>query len=297
LNRSSYSLQPKRRADAAMLLVTLFWGLTFPAIRVAVQDLDPFVFVAARFSLALIVFAPIVLGRSSSRGSVRAALVPGLILGVLSWAAYMSQTIGLTLIGAGRAAFITGISVILVPLLSPLFRAGRPRGLEFVAALVATFGLFLLTDPKTGGIAGGDLWVLLCALLYALYIHVLQIFLRRDPDTTALAFTQILGVAVLAWLALPLAATDGGGFTARAWGAILFCATLATIGTFWLQARFQGDTTPQRVALIFAMEPVFATLFAFLLLGEWLPPLGQMGALLILIAVLGVELLERPVAG
>jgi len=292
---AAFFRRPKHRADAAMLLVTLFWGLTFPAIRVAVTDLDPFVFVAARFSLALLCFAPFVLAHREARAGLRAALVPGLVLAALSWAAYVSQTIGLTRIGAGRAAFITGISVILVPLLAPLFHAGRPKFLELVAALVATGGLFLLTDPRGGGISAGDLWVLLCALLYAVYILVLQIFLRREPNPISLAFTQVLGVAILACLTLPLAGENSAAdFTGRAWAALFFCATLATIGTFWLQARFQRDTTPQRVALIFAMEPVFATLFAFWILHEWLPALGIVGAALILISVVGVELLDRP---
>ncbi len=277
-----------------MLLVTIFWGLTFPAIRLAVQDLDPFVFVATRFTVALLVFAPFVLFHADARAGLRDALIPGLVLGGLAWVAYVSQTMGLTMIGAGRAAFITGISVILVPLLAPLFRAGRPTRVELLAAVVATAGLFLLTNPRGEGVSLGDLLVLACAFIYAVYILLLQIYLRRGPNPTSLAFTQILWVAILSWAALPLAADGPVEFTPRALAAILFCATLATIGTFWLQARFQGDTTPQRVALIFAMEPVFATLFAFVLLGEWLSPMGQFGAMVILVSVVGAELVEKP---
>jgi len=287
---------PRHRADGAMLLVTVFWGLTFPFIRVAVRDLHPFVFVAARFVLALLVFLPVVLFSRRTRQGLKRALLAGAVLGALAWAGYLAQTMGLRTVTAGRAAFITGLSVILVPLLSPVFRAGRPRPLEIAAAVVATFGLFLLTDPGGEGITHGDLLVLVCAGLYAVYIHAIQIFLRKEPDAFSLTFVQIASVAALALLALPLADAGPQHFSGMAIAALLFTATFATGGTFWLQAHYQSRTTPQRVALIFSMEPVFATVFAYLMLGETLSGIGQMGALLIFISVLGVELLDRPPA-
>lgn len=290
----SLFLDSRHRADLAMLLVTLFWGLTFPLIRSAVSTLEPLVFVALRFSLALLVFLPLVLFNSKARAGLRSVVLPGLILGVLAGGGYITQTLGLTTVGAGRAAFITGLSVILVPLLSPIFRAGRPKRIELLAALTATLGLFLLTDPRTGGITRGDLFVLACAAIYAVYIHVLQIYLRGKPDSTALAFVQIAGIAALAGAFLPLSHPASLHFSKMAWVALLFTATLATGGTTWLQTNYQGRTTPQRTALIFSMEPVFATLFAYFLLGEVLSFLGLMGALLILVSVVGVELWDRP---
>lgn len=275
-----------------MLLVTFFWGLTFPFIRAAVRDLHPFVFVAARFALALLVFLPFVLASRRIRGGLRSVLLAGVVLGVLAWGGYLTQTMGLKTVSAGRAAFITGLSVILVPLLSPVFRAGRPKALEIVAAVVAAFGLFLLTDPRGEGITTGDLLVLACAGIYAVYIHVLQIFLKRKPNAFSLTFVQIASVTALAFLALPLVEVGQQHFTPMAWGALLFTATFATGGTFWLQANYQSRTSPQRVALIFSMEPVFATLFAYLLLGETLNRMGQAGAFLIFVSVLGVELLD-----
>ena len=290
--RSLFS-DSKHRADLAMLLVTLFWGLTFPLIRSAVSTLEPLVFVGFRFSLALLVFLPLVLFNAKARSGLRAAAVPGLILGALAGGGYITQTLGLTTVGAGRAAFITGLSVILVPLLSPVFRAGRPKRVEILAALTATLGLFLLTNPRAGGITRGDLFVLACAAIYAVYIHVLQIYLRRQPNSTALAFVQIVGIAALAGVFLPLSHPGPVHFSKMAWVALLFTATFATGGTTWLQTNYQGRTTPQRTALIFSMEPVFATLFAYLMLGEVLPFIGQMGALLILVSVIGVELWDR----
>ena len=103
-----------------------------------------------------------------------------------------------------------------------------------------------------------------------------------------------VSIALLAGVCLPMTRPGPVHFTPMAWVALLFTATFATGGTTWLQTHYQSRTTPQRTALIFSMEPVFATLFAYLMLGEVLSALGQLGALLILISVTGVELMDRP---
>jgi len=288
----------RQRADFALLGVAFLWGITFPLIRGALETVSPHNFVAWRFTVASLAFLPLLAFRPGMGAALRRALAPGLGLGVLAWSSYFSQTLGLQTVEAGRAAFITGTSVIMVPFLSPLFRAGRPSRLDVLAALVATAGLFLLTDPTGGGFSGGDAWILLCALTYTVYIHALQKVLRHEHGPVALAFTQVLGIAAAAWIAFPFAGEPLARPEGSALTAILVCALLATVGTFWLQTRFQGRTTPERVALLFAMEPVFATVFAYLLLGEVLAPLGFLGGFLILASVVGVELVgaKQPAA-
>jgi drug/metabolite transporter (DMT)-like permease len=280
----------RTRADLALLLVTLFWGLTFPLIRNALQELLPHQFMSLRFTLAALVFLPVVLLSKKARGGLRGALIPGLLLGLLAWSSYFSQAIGLQSTGAGRAAFITGTSVIIVPFLSPLFRAGRPSRGDILAALAATGGMYLLTDPSGGGIRRGDLWILVCAFTYAIYIHCMQKVLARRPSEVALAFLQIAGVAIFAGAWWPVAGGRVLSLGPAAWIALLFCALFATVGTFWLQARFQGRTTPERVALIFAMEPVFAAIFAYWILAETLALLSVLGAAIILASVVVAEL-------
>ncbi len=290
-------MSDRLRADLALVLVTLLWGVTFPLIRSALDDLDPYQFVGWRFLIATVAFLPLVIFHGPSRRGLGRALLPGLVLGFLAWTSYMSQTIGLQTVPAGRAAFITGLSVILVPLLSPLFRAGRPRREELGAALIATFGLYLLTlseAPEGGGASNwlsvGDLWILGCASSYAIYIHVLQILLRRGYQENSLAFTQVLGIGVFAVGILFGRSEVEIALTGAVVIGLAVCALLATVGTFWLQTRYQGRSTPQRVALIFSLEPVFATAFAYVLLGETLSGRGALGAAVILAAVLGVEL-------
>jgi drug/metabolite transporter (DMT)-like permease len=279
----------RSRADVALLMVALFWGLTFPLIRNALQELLPHQFMALRFAMAVLVFAPFIVLSRAARGGLRRTWLPGLALGFLAWSSYFTQAIGLQTVGAGRAAFITGTSVILVPLLSPLFRAGRPSRIDLGAALLATFGMYLLCDPAAGGIHRGDLWILACALSYALYLHSLQKVLARGPAQSALAFTQIIAVAAFASAWWPVAGGRLGPLGPAAWIALLFCALVATVGTFWLQARYQGRTTPERAALIFSMEPVFAAAFAYWILGETLALVSGLGAALILASVLVAE--------
>lgn len=291
-------MSPQQRADLALVVVSLLWGVTFPLIRSALGDLDPFQFVGWRFFLATLAFLPLVLLHPTARARLRPAVLPGLLLGALAWASYMTQTVGLQTVGAGRAAFITGTSVILVPLMSPLFRAGRPHGRDYLAAVVATVGLYFLTlgEEEGGGsamrwsLSGGDLWILACAVSYAVYIHVLQKVLARSPHEISLAFTQVAGIGLLAVTLLGARGNVLIPLTPEVLVALGVCAILATVGTFWLQTRYQGRSTPQRVALIFSLEPVFATGFAWWLLGETLGPEGALGAVLILGAVVGVEL-------
>lgn len=286
-------MSSQRRAEFAMVLVSLLWGITFPLIRAALEDIGPHQFVGWRFGLAVVAFLPLVTLHPEARAALRPALLPGLLLGLIAWTSYTSQTIGLQTVPAGRAAFITGLAVVLVPLLSPVFRAGRPTAIDVLAAGVATLGLFLLTDGAQpgAGIGVGDVWLLGCALSYAVYIHVLQKVLRRRHQELSLAFTQILGIFLAAML--PLMATGGLHIelTLAVFAALAVCALLATVGTFWLQTRYQGRTTPQRVALIFTLEPVFATGFAWWLLGETLGARGALGGVLVLVAVVGAEFL------
>lgn len=284
-----------------MVVVSLLWGITFPLIRAALDDIEPQLFVGWRFGLAALAFLPLVLVHPEARAAIRPALLPGFLLGAIAWSSYFTQTIGLQTVPAGRAAFITGMAVVLVPLLSPVFRAGLPTRIDLAAAAVATFGLYLLTagdDDRTTGLGRGDLWILACALTYAIYIHVLQKVLRRRHQERSLAFTQVLGIFLVAAVVLAGRGEVAIELTRNVFVALLVCALFATVGTFWLQTRYQGRTTPQRVALIFTLEPVFATGFAWWLLGETLGPRAAVGALVVMAAVVGAELLgaRKPAA-
>ena len=294
-------LEARQRADLALQLVALFWGMTFPLIRISVATLSAWQFVSARFLISTSLFLPAVIwllkreGKSWRTELWRAAPF-GLPLGILSWTIYQTQTLGLRTVSSGRAAFITGANVVLVPLFSPFFRSGWPSLSDWLATLGGFLGLYLLTDPS-GGVSTGDLWVLACAIGYAIYMHLMPRMCRTNPDSTCMAWLQIATIGACATSVLLVVEPPWARayvFTPEAWVGLLVCATIATIGTFWLQTRFQPRTTPQRAALIFTMEPVFAAVFGYWWLGETFSARAGAGAAVILGSILFTELWKAP---
>lgn len=275
----------RRTAQWGAVLVTLLWGLTFPLIRIGVSDLHPLYFVTLRFLLATLGFVPVLILFRVPLSALRQALVPGLFTGGLFSLIYLFQTTGLVTVSAPRAAFITASYVIFTPLISPLFGRGWPKRLDLATALLAIFGLFLIMDPGKGPVTRGDLWILLCALILAVSLQVLAILMARAYDLRALVFWQLTGVLTISAMGLGVMEVPKFAPTPTAWIAIGICAWGVTIGTFLLQAWCQRFISPERAALIYCLEPVFAVLFGFLMLSETLSLQGLIGGLLIVVAI------------
>jgi drug/metabolite transporter (DMT)-like permease len=275
-------MSPARRAEAVLFLVTVAWGLTFPMIKGALADAPPLVFLALRFPLALVLLWPLLKFRRPSRRSLGA----GAILSLLVALSFFAQTLGLVYTTPTRSGFITGLGVILTPLLYPLFTRRAPGRWPMAGAVTACAGMFLLTSPEGGGLNQGDLLTLITALCYALYIIYLEVASRRHPYEDLVLHQFIL----MCLLFPPLALVQHG---AVHWGPGLIWGLVVTgpiLGmTLYLQNRFQKDTTAPRAAVIFAAEPVFAALFSYLLLGETLVPIQWGGGALILAGILVAE--------
>lgn len=265
----------------SLVLVTVIWGTTFVVVKEALDTISVPLLLAVRFTLAALV-----LGWA---GFQRRALVPALILGVLGFVGFGTQTIGLEITSASNAAFITGLSVILTPIVGRLFWGKRLAPRVFLAAGVALVGLALMTlRDGVAAVNSGDLWVLLTALSYAFYTVYLGEVAGKVRGTS-LAMMQHIPMALLAWLwALP----EVGQLTAvplNTYLAIAYLAVVATAGVALLQTYAQRVVPAHLAALIFVLEPAFAALFAFLLLGERLGVLGLVGAGLMLLAMVVAE--------
>ena len=259
--------------------ITVIWGTTFAIVKDSLQHIPVALFLALRFSLAAACFVWV---RFDSR-----ALRPALWLGLLAFVGFATQTIGIEVTTASNAAFITGLSVVLTPLVGALVwkQAVAPR--LYAAALVATVGLGLLTIGEAGfaGISSGDLWVLLTAISYAIYIVYLGEVAGR-ASAMALAGLQLLPMALLAWLwALPhVGALPQVPLSTYA--AIAYLAVIATALVGVLQTYAQRVVNAPLAALVFALEPVFAALFAAWWLGERLPASGWFGGVLVVLAMI-----------
>jgi drug/metabolite transporter (DMT)-like permease len=260
-----------------LVLVTVIWGSTFAVIKETIQTVPVPILLAVRFSFAALFLLWV--------KPERKTLIPGLILGLLSFAGYATQTIGMLTTSASKAAFITGLSVILTPIVGAIWLRQRIPGRVWLAALLAIIGLGLMTLNPTEGVVIGDLWVLGTALAYALYIVYLgEIAVHHKP--IVLTSLQIIVVAVLSWgWAVPHLSVLKE-LSLSALSALLYLALFATALVLWLQALAQRVVPAYAAALIFALEPVFAAIFAYFMLGETLSLQGWLGGGLVVIAMI-----------
>ncbi|MFB9990628.1 DMT family transporter [Deinococcus oregonensis] len=280
-------MSPHARGVLLLILVTALWGSTFAVVKTLGEVLDPSVLIAWRFLIATVALAPALLlyrpavAQGSAEKSVSLAK-DGFILGLWLIAGYGTQTIALQTTGANRAAFFTALSVILVPVWLT-FAQRRPLPLTLWGALpLAVLGLAFLSW-EGGVLVVGDLWALGCAVTYAGFIVTLERLAHRHA---ALPFTvvQLVSVTVVAWLWAAIAAPNDLWPPPQAWAPLLYLGIAATATTTLLQTVGQRHVSAAEASLIYALEPVTATLFSFLLIGERVGLRGALGGLLVVVA-------------
>jgi drug/metabolite transporter (DMT)-like permease len=282
----------RARADLALAAVTVIWGTTFVVVKSALVDISPLLFLTLRFCLAALVLGAIYRQAFSGKRFGIRWLGPGLLAGGLLFAAYVFQTLGLQFTTPSRSAFLTGLSIPMVPLLSSLVYRDRPRLREIAGILIASFGMVLMTLPSASsgfGMGRADFLSFLCAITFALHILVIGHYspvIGFEP----LAVVQLGTAAVLSLLAVWFAEPIRFHATPAVAGAVLLTGLMATALAFTTQAWAQQYTSASRAALIFALEPVVAWATSWLLIGETMAGRGMAGAGLILSGILLVEL-------
>ena len=196
------------RADLALGFTALIWGSTFVVVKNALADVSVFMYLAVRFALAAAVMA-IVFWRSL-RGLTRGAIWAGVQIGFFMFAGYAFQTTGLKFTSPSKAAFITGSSVVIVPLMLAVFGKRRVNVWIWAGALAALAGLYFLTVPPEGlgGLNRGDPVVFGCAVMFALHMIVIGRYVEHH-SVGALAVIQVATTALLSTIALPLLASTG----------------------------------------------------------------------------------------
>ena len=274
------------RWELAMVAVTAVWGSTFVLVRDAVAQIPPFAFIAYRFLAAGLLLAALRPRLAAVVGTPE--LAAGAVAGLALFAGYGFQTVGLQYTTASNAGFITGLSVVLTPLLAGLVLRQSPGRWPVAGALLAAVGLGLLS-LQTLEVRRGDALVLGCAVAFATHILLLG---RYAPQlsTYRLAVVQMAtaGLCGLAWAGVAGDLVVPG--SAEVWVALAITSVAASAAAFLIQTRSQREVSPTRTAFIFTMEPVFAGLFGFLLAGERLSGRGWLGAGLILAGMLVAEL-------
>jgi drug/metabolite transporter (DMT)-like permease len=278
------------RAEAALVLNTLIWGSTFVIVKEALQSVSTLLFLALRFSLATLALVVLFRRSWSNPRAARKALVAGGIAGLFLFSGYLFQTLGLRLTTAPKSAFITGLAAVMVPILAMAVYRNRPRFAEIAGLLAATAGMGLMTlEGSLWGIGRGDLLTLFCAVAFAAHILVLGRY-SGEVSFEVLSVAQIGTAAVLSLGLFWWAETPFVRWRPALLCAILITGLLATALAFTIQAWAQRYTTSTRTALIFTLEPVFAWMTSYLVMGESLSGRAAAGAALILGGVLLVEL-------
>ena len=267
----------RAKAEALLVVITLIWGSTFVVVKGALSDISPLPFLAVRFTVAGVLLLAVL-----GRGRVaREALVPGVVLGVFLFAGYLCQTFGLTLTTPSKSAFLTGFSVILVPVIL-FFRGSRLRPPSVVGALMGLAGIYFLVLPsRLETVNRGDLLTLLGAVSFAVHIVLVGSYTRR-LSFLHLVPAQILTVGLLAALATPFGPAHVLHWTRRLILAWVVTVVFATGIAFSVQNWAQQYTPAAPTALIFALEPVFAVLTSRLVMGERLGGKVLLGSSLIL---------------
>ena len=270
-------------AILALILVTAVWGVTFVQVKDAVALYPLFAFLAVRFLIATGVL--VVPGWRRMRGLGVKGGAEAALLGVLLAAGYALQTAGLSRTTVSSAGFVTGMYVVLTPLIALVLFRLQVGSAAWLGVGLATAGLAMLAGIH-GGSATGDLLVLAAAAVYSLQIVLME---RYAPRYDPFAFTlveMLVAFTGLALAAIPTAAVPRGW---TVWGALVVTGVFASALGFLVQTWAQQRTSATRTALVFTLEPVWAALFGYTLAGDRLGVLGWGGCAVIMAGIVLAE--------
>ncbi|EKD71397.1 MAG: protein of unknown function DUF6 transmembrane [uncultured bacterium] len=277
----------KITATFLILVATLFWGMTFSFIKDAVSTLSAFNFLFWRFSIASMLLLAI--SYKQIHFFNRELFFKGVLLGIFLGGTVIFQTIGLRYTQASTASFIAGLSVILVAIIACILEKKRPT-INIISAIFLTMlgiGLITLTPHLEFNI--GNLWIILCEICFAVYILLAGKFSHTNEPIT-LTFFQLLCISIISAVINFTFGDFSIPMHTNLWVSILFCAIFASVIAFNLQLKYQRYVSSTKAAIIFASEPIFATITAIIYLDEHLTTRFIIGAICIFSAILLAEM-------
>lgn len=280
----------KLKAELILLFIAAIWGGTFVITKLSLLELPPFTFLSIRFLLASILFLLIFFRKIQF--PKKDELIGGIILGILLFSGFASQTLGLVYTTASKSALITGTNLLIIPFAQYLI-IKKKVGLEnWISVIVVLMGLYLLTRPESAGINFGDFLTLICAFSWAFYIIYLDIASKKYQLHT-LVITQFLLVSVLSFtLSIIFEKLPSLHFSVISITGILYTAILATLIATFLGNKYQKETTPIRAGIIFMFEQPSAVFLAIIFLNESFGLIQILGGVLMLLGILFSESYE-----
>ncbi|MDV3104113.1 DMT family transporter [Thermococcus waiotapuensis] len=267
-----------KRAELILLLVTVFWGLTFPVMKISISYMPPLLFLAYRFGVAsafmLLIFR--------SKAIKKETVFEGFILGITLFLGHAFQTIGLEYTTPSNSAFITSLYVVFTPFIAYFLLGDKIKKNDGVSLLIAIAGLYLISGAGKK-VNHGDILTVLCAISFAFQIVLVQKF--QGSDYISLSFWQIFWNFLFSLTSSKLLETPILPTNPASWLGILYTSLFATVIAFTAQVKYQGETTAYRAALIYSTEPLFGTLGTVIIMRA-IPSVRELiGAGLIMMAV------------
>ena len=273
-----------RLSALALVSITVIWGWTFVLVKQGMTETGPLFFLAARFGVAFLVLAiPL---HKSLRRIDHLSLIRGSAVGIALFLGYLFQTWGLVYTTATKSGLLTGLSVVIVPIVASLLLRKRLHPTVWLGALFAAVGLFLLVAGKgqLGAMNRGDALTLACAVSFALHIILVDRFVRYS-DYRQLLLVQVGVVSLLSLIGAVTVERSIPVLSSSLIEGLLVTGVLATAVALYVLNRFQSRSTASYTAIILTMEAVFAGLFGFLLLGETLGAWQWVGSAMILMGM------------
>ncbi len=270
-------------AQILLVFVTLIWGATFIMVKDALNDAGPFAFGTLRFTIAGILTLVIV--NKSIFTLTKTEIIGGLICGFCLFCGYAFQNFGLMQTSASKSAFITSVSVLMVPIILYLFNIQKIKMKVWFAVVLATIGLYFLLDPRGGMMNWGDILTFGCALGFAVHIIFQGYYVKKNVRVLPFFLVQAWVVVGLSFINSLLFEPIFAIWSPRLISALLVTGIAATFIAILLMIWAQQILNPSETAIIFSLEPVFATVFAIIFAGEILGLWGYIGGGLIVLAV------------
>jgi drug/metabolite transporter (DMT)-like permease len=285
------------QSDLLCLLTAIIWGFAFVAQRMGMDHVGPFTFNGIRFFLGAMVLIPFIfrsrgnrLREQDSRSSLHAnrLIIYGGLAGLAIFSGASLQQVGLVYTTAGKAGFITGLYVVIVPIMGLLWGQRTNVG-TWGGALMAAVGMYLLSVQEDFTIAFGDLLELIGAVLWAIHIHLIG-WLSPKADSLQLAFVQFLVCAVASMLTATIIETVRLADIAAATLPIIYGGVLSVGVAYTLQVVAQRHAHPAHAAILLSLEAVFAAVGGWLILGEMMSARGIVGCVLMFSGMLVSQL-------
>jgi drug/metabolite transporter (DMT)-like permease len=274
-------------ADLALVTVTIFWGSTFILSKMVLEEIPLVVYLIIRLNLAAFMLSLYAL--RYRREFSKQTLYHGIIMGTFLFLSYLFQMWGIQYTSASNAGFITGLNVVFVPLFSIFFFGDHARTSSIIGVVFATIGLYFLSGGNYSDLSKGDWLVFVCALTVAFHVIYTGKFAPKN-NIYLLTAVQLMVTGLLSLTLLPFENDNFPALDINVLLLLFYLALFGTVYTFLMQTAMQRFTTATRTALVFSLEPVFATLFAFLIAGEILTSYGWIGGIFIICGMLIAEI-------